>query len=43
MTISGAEMAPRNVDEDDDHLILYFSDDPAARPFTLPDDRQDPV
>ncbi|MDE2595869.1 MAG: hypothetical protein KGL44_03215 [Sphingomonadales bacterium] len=33
MTLSGAEMAPRNVDEDDDHIILHFSDDPAARPF----------
>jgi len=36
MTISGAEMAPRSEDEDDDHLILHFSDDPAARPFKLP-------
>lgn len=35
MTISGAEMAPRDKDEDDDHLILYFTDDPAARPFAL--------
>jgi len=35
MTISGAEMAPRDADEDDDHLILHFSDDAAARPFTL--------
>jgi hypothetical protein len=39
MTISGAEMAPRSQDEDDDHLILHFSDDPAARPFTAPDER----
>jgi hypothetical protein len=37
MTISGAEMAPRDVDEDDDHLILHFTDDPAARPFSLAD------
>ncbi|WP_299192481.1 hypothetical protein [uncultured Erythrobacter sp.] len=36
LTISGAEMAPRDLDEDDDHLILYFSDDPSARPFVLP-------
>lgn len=37
MTISGAEMAPRDQDEDDDHLILHFTDDPAARPFSLPE------
>lgn len=37
-TISGAEMAPRDLDEDDDHLILHFSDDPAARPLRLKDD-----
>lgn len=35
MTMSGAEMAPRSIDEDDDHIILHFSDDPAARPFRL--------
>lgn len=35
MTISGAEIAPRSVDEDDDHLVLHFSDDPAARPFKI--------
>jgi hypothetical protein len=35
MTISGAEMAPRDIDEDDD--ILYFSEDPAAQPFALPE------
>ena len=35
MTLSGVEMAPRSVDEDDDHIILHFSDDPAARPFKL--------
>ena len=35
-TISGAELAPRSVDEDDDHLILHFTDDPAARLFKLP-------
>lgn len=34
LTISSAEMAPRELDEDDDHLILHFSDDPAARLFT---------
>lgn len=38
-TISGAELAPRSVDEDDDHLILHFTDDPAARPFKLPGHR----
>lgn len=37
LTISGAEMAPRNVDKDDDHLILHFTDDPAARSFEFPD------
>lgn len=36
-TISAAELAPRSVDEDDDHLILHFTDDPAARPFKLPE------
>lgn len=36
LTISGAEMAERDLDEDDDHLILHFSDDAAARPFSLP-------
>ena len=41
MTISGAEMAPRSDDEDDDHLVLHFSDDPAARPFALPDQGAD--
>jgi len=35
MTISRAEMAPRDIDEDDDHIVLYFSDDPAVRPFKL--------
>ncbi|MBY0305307.1 MAG: hypothetical protein K2W86_09195 [Sphingomonas sp.] len=37
MTISRAEMAPRDMDEDDDHIVLYFSDDPAVRPFKLPE------
>lgn len=37
MTISCAEMAPRDIDEDDDHIVLYFSDDPAARAFKLPE------
>lgn len=36
-TISDAELEPRGVDEDDDHLILHFTDDPAARPFKLPE------
>lgn len=39
MTISGAEMAPRDVDEDDDHIILHFCDDPAARSFKFEQDR----
>jgi hypothetical protein len=34
-TLSRIEMAPRNVDEDDDHLVLHFSDDPAARALKL--------
>jgi hypothetical protein len=38
MTLSGVEMAPRSIDEDDDHVILHFSDDPAARPFKLDGD-----
>lgn len=37
MTISRAEMAPREIDEDDDHIVLYFSDDPAVRAFKLPE------
>ncbi len=41
-TISGAEMAPRDPDEDDDHLILHFTDDPAARPLKLKDGRGGP-
>lgn len=41
MTISGAEMAPRDIDEDDDHLILHFTDDPAARPFAIPANEQE--
>jgi len=36
-TISGTDMAPRSADEDDDHLILHFTDDAAARPFRLPE------
>lgn len=34
-TMSKIEMAPRNVDEDDDHLVLHFSDDPAARALRI--------
>jgi hypothetical protein len=30
-TLCRVDMEPRNVDEDDDHLVLHFSDDPAAR------------
>lgn len=40
LTISGAEMAPRDDDEDDDHILLHFSDDPAARPFRLPSENE---
>lgn len=36
MTISAAKMAPRDIDEDDDHLVLTFSEDPAAQPLKLP-------
>ncbi|WP_448115430.1 hypothetical protein [Mesorhizobium amorphae] len=35
LTISGVEMAPRSLDEEDDHLILHFGDDPVARPLTV--------
>jgi hypothetical protein len=31
LTFSAAEMAARSIDQDDDHLVLTFSDDPAAR------------
>lgn len=34
-TITHVEMAPRGLDEDDDHLILHFSDDAAARTLRL--------
>lgn len=34
-TLSHIEMAPRNLDEDDDYLVLSFTDDPAARPLNL--------
>lgn len=33
LTISGVEMLPRDPDEDDDHIVLHFTDDPGARPF----------
>lgn len=36
MTISSVSLAPRSIDEDDDHLVLRFSDDPAARALRLP-------
>ncbi len=35
-TISGIEMLPREVDQEDDRIRLYFSDDPAARQLKLP-------
>jgi len=38
MTLSGAEISSRDLDEDDDHIILHFSDDPAARSFSLKND-----
>lgn len=31
MTIANVEMTPRELDDDDDHIILTFSDDPGAR------------
>jgi hypothetical protein len=37
-TMSGAEMLPRDMDEDDDHIVLHFTDDPAARPFRISDE-----
>lgn len=37
-TISGAEMLPRDIDEDDDHLVLHFTEDAAASEFRLPGD-----
>lgn len=39
--ISGAELVPGGVDEDDDHLVLRFRDDPAARDLRLPDPSAD--
>jgi hypothetical protein len=41
-TMSGAEMLPRDLDEDDDHIVLHFTDDPAARPFRLSDEDAPP-
>lgn len=35
MTLTDIAMAPRELDEDDDHLVLTFRDDPAARELTL--------
>jgi hypothetical protein len=35
LTLSKVEVAPRDVDEDDDRLVLYFTDDPAARELRL--------
>lgn len=40
MTLSGVEMGERNIDDDDDCLILHFRDDPAARELTIPIDRK---
>lgn len=33
LTISGVELTPRKSDEEDDHIILHFNDDPVARPL----------
>lgn len=35
MTLKNASIAPRDIDQDDDHLILEFEDDPSARPLRL--------
>ena len=35
-TISNVEMLPRQPDQEDDHILLHFSDDPAARLLRLP-------
>jgi hypothetical protein len=35
LTISGIEMAPRQIDNEDDYIILHFSDDPAARDLVV--------
>jgi hypothetical protein len=35
LTFSDAKMLPREIDEDDDHLLISFEDDPAAREFKI--------
>lgn len=35
LTVSSAEMSKRNIDDDDDHIILSFSDDPSVRDLRL--------
>ncbi|MDH7975438.1 hypothetical protein QH494_24895 [Sphingomonas sp. AR_OL41] len=37
-TISDLRLEPGGPDSDDDHIVLTFTDDPAARPFKVPDD-----
>lgn len=34
-TLSKIEMAPRDIDVDDDHIVLHFTDDPSARELRL--------
>ena len=36
ITISDVTMKPRSLDEDDDHIVLHFSDDAAARALRGP-------
>ncbi|MBM3553571.1 MAG: hypothetical protein FJX45_17925 [Alphaproteobacteria bacterium] len=38
MTLTAVEIEPGGLDKDDDHLVLSFSDDPAARPLRLKDE-----
>lgn len=37
ITISDVTMKPRSLDEDDDHIVLHFSDDAAARALRSPE------
>jgi hypothetical protein len=39
-TISSVSFVPKDVNEDDDHLIFTFKDDPAAAPLRLPNELQ---
>lgn len=42
LTIQGVELESGGVDEDDDLLVLSFSDDPAARRLRLAKQRPEP-